>query len=171
MSALLPFVRWSLEGGEIKGRFLVIPKRPFFERHQQALEKGYMLPKGSLFDQPVWNRLWMTSPLAEREIDALQGVFDDFLKEGWSRDDRVVKFANALKIAKSEQKSLEVELDPSGHADFGLVTIFPHCPKCKLRVSSSFLPPDSDEEMACTLCGTHFSPKSTFSQTSVLSQK
>jgi hypothetical protein len=71
---------------------------------------------------------------------------------------------SAIDIAESQRINLHVNLLPLGHTDFGIYTVFPHCPFCKaLAKVVPWQQEYPSEHSICHVCGTEFSPRETAS--------
>ena len=68
-------------------------------------------------------------------------------------------FLKALEAAVRWELPVHVSLAPLGHTDFGMYTVFPHCPRCKAnapvgRWKESY----TKEPHECRVCGHTFIP-------------
>jgi hypothetical protein len=72
----------------------------------------------------------------------------------------LVEFLSALKIAISYDIPMHVLLAPSGHADFGYITIWPHCPRCKADSPTNKW---DEKEFICPVCNHIYHPWETYS--------
>jgi len=86
----------------------------------------------------------------------------DFGNSGRRAAHGLLEFTSALDIAISGCGFLHVGLNPPGHTDFGSLTIFCHCPRCKAdsgleRWESEY----PSEPMQCAVCGFEYSPAAT----------
>jgi hypothetical protein len=72
----------------------------------------------------------------------------------------------ALDLAERRGLRFHASLSPLGHTDFGIYTIFPHCPFCKAvaRVER-WQRRYPSEQHTCHACGTRYSPVETASST------
>lgn len=163
MADLLQCVEWRIEGDHagilcIDGD-LDTPLR----LHRKEITDAYGIDRRTPFSFGIWNRLWMDSLLSPQRITVLKRLFSDYLPQSdWERNGLAL-FRSALNDAETEGRKLEVSLTPPGHSDFGRITTFAHCPRCKVAVSSSVVPPDTAAEVVCELCGTAFRPSDTYS--------
>ena len=73
----------------------------------------------------------------------------------------LVEFLSALKMAIAHDIPMHVALTPSGHADLGYITIWPHCPRCKADTPSNDW---ENKEFICPICGNVYYPWATYSQ-------
>ena len=82
-------------------------------------------------------------------------------KQTYDEDHRnLLEFLSALKIAITHDIPMHVALTPSGHADFGFLTTWPHCPRCK---ADSPLNKWDEKECVCATCGNIYFPMETTS--------
>ena len=72
----------------------------------------------------------------------------------------LLEFLSALKIAIIHDIPMHVALNPSGHADFGFLTTWPYCPRCKAASPSNKW---DEKECVCTACGNTYFPMETMS--------
>jgi hypothetical protein len=121
-----------------------------------------------------WFRFWMHSPIPEKGVEVLHQLLEamheederEFQSSGRA-DPRgqhadLTMFLKALERSKAGQIPLYVSLTPPGHTDFGLYTIFSHCPQCKADAPvGRWKRKYRDEEIACEICGANFSPAKT----------
>ena len=71
---------------------------------------------------------------------------------------------SAIESAKQRNLRLHVQLLPLGHTDFGIYTIFPHCPFCKANAPvKPWQRRYPTELFTCEVCGTKYSPSETAS--------
>ena len=83
-------------------------------------------------------------------------------KQIYDEDHRnLLEFLSALKIAIIHDIPMYVALNPSGHADFGFLTTWPHCPRCK---ADSPLNKRDKKECVCAACGNIYFPMETRSE-------
>lgn len=129
---------------------------------------------------PAYYGWFIDSPLNIEQATLLREIIGQISASGV--DDAYggrTAFEAALSVAVSVPSTLAVELSKPGHADFGVVTIYCHCPRCKAPTAG--MPPwpdrawrkanpDADsvdyypiESVDCTVCGFRYSPASTYS--------
>jgi hypothetical protein len=71
---------------------------------------------------------------------------------------------SAIELAQQRTLPLHVRLLPLGHTDFGVYTIFPHCPFCQAAARVGRWQRHYPTELhTCHVCGTAFSPAETAS--------
>jgi hypothetical protein len=71
-------------------------------------------------------------------------------------------FIQAIDMSLRRNLNLHVKLGSPGHTDFGLLTIFPHCPFCKAGADVDRWQRKYPAELqTCEVCGTSFSPAET----------
>ncbi len=118
--------------------------------------------------RPLWFGLWAVSPVPARALPVLRLLISEMLAED-TRDmeaagkvdhDQLRQFshlAGAIERAESSGLSLHVELLPLGHTDFGIYTIFPHCPFCKASARVGRWQRKYPSQLyTCEVCGTQF---------------
>jgi hypothetical protein len=122
-----------------------------------------------------WFRFWIHSPIPPEGAALLRQLFqairdDDAQKPGTSANpDSGQRVSLGLFIAALDRSlksniPLHVHLGPPGHTDFGYCTTFPHCPRCKAAAPGErWKRKYPDNEIACEICGTSFSPAKTYS--------
>ncbi len=165
MSDLLQYVEWTSDATTppVNGRLFVY--RSFDEilaKHRDAISGAYGITARTPFFPYLWNRLWMDSPLSCERMVVLRAAFSDYCPTRWEKEGHLA-FLAALDSCIQAGIAMNVSLSPPGHTDFGIKTIFPHCPKCKLELGRFFSAPDDDALQKCELCGTGFRPSATFS--------
>jgi hypothetical protein len=130
-----------------------------------------------LATRSLWYGLWARSPLNDECCRLLGLVLSDLIRQNLAlsepfeaaTDPKHVEaalglFIAATKIARERHVSLHVSMAPPGHTDFGVYTIFPHCPRCKAEANLKrweYRPPA--EPYTCKVCGQVFSPAATAS--------
>ena len=104
----------------------------------------------------IWHTLWAESPVPRPTLGVLQRLFEKIDKP------RVGLFRQAIAASFRLDLALHAEMSPPGHIDFGVYTIFPHCPRCKLEAPvPRWSGRNLSETMTCENCGTAFSPEET----------
>lgn len=124
---------------------------------------------------PVWYGLWAVSPVPVASLPLLRLLLGEMLGED-RRDTKLQSRAHqsqfrdfekliaAIDIAEAKKLPLHVKLTPLGHTDFGIYTIFPHCPFCKACARTErWRNRYPSELLECHVCGTRFSPSETAS--------
>ncbi len=124
---------------------------------------------------PLWYGLWAVSPVPQGSLDALGTLLSEMLTEdraemeakGTVDRDHIEEFSaflSAIEIASTKKLNLHVNLLPLGHTDFGVYTIFPHCPFCKATAKvERWQRKYPAGNCTCHVCGTRFSPDETAS--------
>lgn len=124
---------------------------------------------------PLWYGLWAVSPVPVKSLSLLGLLLTEMLAEDRREmelklelDHRQIEnftgIIEAITRAELHGIPLHVELLPLGHTDFGLYTIFPHCPLCKATARTERWQHRYPAELqACHVCGTRFSPAETSS--------
>jgi formylglycine-generating enzyme required for sulfatase activity len=108
---------------------------------------------------PLWYGFWINSPLRRVQSEFLHELLDAACDPHDPQDKEVRHFVKALKAAVQWELPVHVSLAPLGHTDFGMYTIFPHCPRCKAnapvgRWQESY----PNEPHQCGVCGHTFNP-------------
>ena len=125
---------------------------------------------------PLWYGLWAVSPVPVESLPLLRLLLGEILEED-RRDAKprsracesqfreFQNFLSAIDVAEARKLPLHVELLPPGHADFGIYTVFPHCPFCKAGARTPrWRQHYPTELLECHVCGTRFSPAETASR-------
>src|SRR3569833_655972 len=133
---------------------------------------------------PVYYGWFIESPLTVEQVELLRTLVVDIIATSPDNpyDYGLVPLKSALTVAAAvPSATLTVQMSRPGHADFGMVTIYCHCPQCKAP-TAGLQPwpdrrwrkanPDVDsaehyptEPVDCTVCGFRYSPASTYSST------
>jgi hypothetical protein len=108
---------------------------------------------------PLWYGFWINSPLRRMQAEFLHELLDAACDQNDPQDKNVRHFLKALEAAVRWELPVHVSLAPLGHTDFGMYTIFPHCPRCKAnapvgRWQESY----TKEPHQCRVCGHMFNP-------------
>jgi formylglycine-generating enzyme required for sulfatase activity len=108
---------------------------------------------------PLWYGLWINSPLQRPQSEFLHELLDAACDSDDPEDKEIRHFLNALMAAIRWELPVHVSLAPLGHTDFGMYTVFPHCPRCKAnapvgRWKETY--PSTPHE--CRACGHSFIP-------------
>ena len=108
---------------------------------------------------PLWYGFWINSPLRRMQAEILRELLDAACDHDDPQDKDVRHFIRALEVAVQWELPVHVSLAPLGHTDFGMYTIFPHCPRCKAnapvgRWKESY----TKESHECRVCGHTFNP-------------
>lgn len=123
--------------------------------------------------RPLWFGLWAVSPVPVKTLPVLRTLLSEILAEdqrdmtasGKVDHDQLRQFATLIAAIERAEVSgipLHVELLPLGHTDFGVYTIFPHCPFCKATARVGRWQRKYPSELhLCSVCGTRFSPAET----------
>ena len=115
-------------------------------------------------DLPVWYGLWIGGPLTAAQCSLLRDVLTEAARIAPSYREHIDEFTRALAKSAESGDPLHVELTPPGHVDFGWVTTFVHCPRCKAegpveRWKQTY----SEEMLECPVCGYSYQPAATHS--------
>jgi hypothetical protein len=113
--------------------------------------------------KPIWYGLWARSPIPKQSLPVLRTLMTGLLQGVGNRDrDEFKLFIQAIDWSLSRNLNLHVKLGRPGHTDFGLLTIFPHCPFCKAEANVERWKRKYPTELqTCEVCGTKFSPAET----------
>jgi formylglycine-generating enzyme required for sulfatase activity len=108
---------------------------------------------------PLWYGFWIKSPLRRVQAEFLHELLDAACDHDDPQDKDVRHFLHALEAAVRWELPVHVSLAPLGHTDFGMYTVFPHCPRCKAnapvgRWKESY----PTEPHQCRVCGHTFNP-------------
>jgi formylglycine-generating enzyme required for sulfatase activity len=108
---------------------------------------------------PLWYGFWINSPLRRVQAEFLHELLDAACDHDDPQDKDVRHFLTALEAAIRWELPVHVSLAPLGHTDFGMYTVFPHCPRCKAnapvgRWQESY----TKEPHECRVCGHTFVP-------------
>lgn len=165
MSDTISTVQWFLDSDE--PQFMYLPpgrEHPdeVFKNAILELELSPELDQAFPPTNPRWYGLWIESPLTPQQCSLLWQIFARMADKVPRYRERLESFLHALQLAAQNQATMHVEFSPPGHVDFGMVTTFVHCPRCKAegpfkRWQESY----PDTPIACLVCGHHYSPAST----------
>ena len=145
--------------------------RSIIERLGLAEEMNHAFPATT----PIWYGLWAVSPVTKSALALLRILISEMYKEDklemevrGNIDQRYLtdfaNFVKAAEIAEQRELRLHVRLLPLGHTDFGIYTIFPHCPFCKAPARTArWRRKYPNATQTCHVCGTGFSPSETAS--------
>lgn len=111
-----------------------------------------------------WFGFWMDSPLNKQQCSVLRDLFTELSKKSPLYRDHIAPFLIALQLARDTDVFLHVKLGPPGHADFGWLTTFTHCPHCKVEAPlERWQDKYPDSPIECPVCGQVYSPAQTYS--------
>jgi hypothetical protein len=116
---------------------------------------------------PRWYGLWAISPVPRTSRELLRTLVSEMSTDEASgkMDKRQARdFARLVKAidrAMNHNLRLHVSLLPPGHTDFGIYTVFPHCPFCKAAARIERWRKYPTARQKCRVCGTEFSPAET----------
>ncbi len=123
--------------------------------------------------EPIWYGLWAVSPVPADSLRVLRLLLKEILKEDLAETDssssaeheQFREFSaaiGAIEVADTRGLKLHVKLLPRGHTDFGIHTVFPHCPFCSATANVQRWQRRYPSELrSCEVCGTQFSPAET----------
>ncbi len=108
---------------------------------------------------PIWYGLWAESPLPSESLGFYLSLFTS-CRTDWEGDTRELdQFLAALQHARKEGWAVRVELLPPSRRELDIVTIFPHCPRCRASaLDQRWQQPVPTALQTCSTCGTRFSP-------------
>jgi formylglycine-generating enzyme required for sulfatase activity len=108
---------------------------------------------------PLWYGFWINSPLRRLQAEFLKELLEAACDDDDRQDRHVQHFLNALEAAIRWELPLHVSLAPLGHTDFGIDTVFPHCPRCKANADVGRWKQSYPETPhTCQVCGHVFIP-------------
>ena len=124
---------------------------------------------------PIWYGLWATSPLSSGAVSVLRKIMEALLEPNaiakrvsttsGSDPAALRAFLRATETAEAHGLPLFVSMAPPGHTDFGIHTIFAHCPRCKAEADVERWKGKAPTALrACDACGTVYSPAETESK-------
>ncbi len=169
MADTLQTVQWSLGADGHRGGGLWLP--PGYQPIEDVLWEsirglGLEQRMRATFEitEPLWYGLWIGSPLTANQCSLLQAVLTETarLEPGYAK--HIQDFVRALADSVETGEPLGVELAPPGHIDFGWITTFVHCPRCKAegpvkRWQETY----SQDVLECPVCRYSYSPAATYS--------
>lgn len=170
MSDTIQSVYWTLKSNpEQSGWYLPLDRdNPVYDKLYDQMEGE--LPeeydKTFLPTNPRWYGFWAQSPLNQRQVVLLTEFLQAFRERIPASLSRGLdKFLGALTCSQETGVELHVVLPPPGHIDFGIVTNYVHCPRCKAEGLFERWQQDSypKEDVACHVCGYLYSPAATYS--------
>lgn len=108
---------------------------------------------------PLWYGFWINSPLRRKQVEFLHELLNAACDHNDPKNKGMRHFIQAMEAAVQWDLPVHVSLAPLGHFDFGMYTIFPHCPRCKAnapvgRWKESY----PKEPHECRVCGHTFNP-------------
>lgn len=164
-------VVWSLQNEtadhtEQSGFFSLYPDQDLEETLWDAIEEQNLhaqLQAEFQITRPLWYGLWLGSPLSRRQSTVLYKLFSDVAGQSLLYRRELRPFLAALHHASEGRGQLNVRLTPPGHTDFGMLTTFAHCPRCKAEAPFPRWQDYPSEQIACPVCNHEFSPTATHS--------
>jgi Zn ribbon nucleic-acid-binding protein len=113
---------------------------------------------------PLWYGLWIDSPLSAEQCALLRDVFTEAARAVPGYREHLEEFTRALADSAETGEQMHVALSPPGHVDFGWITTFVHCPRCKAegpveRWQEAY----PDDPLECPVCGHSYIPSATYS--------
>ncbi len=139
---------------------------------------------------PLWFGFWIDSPLNRNQCQCLLDLLPRALPLLWEKDPadpasepvfgdiqfafsdfdpaesygrQYVAFFRALQTSIKWDLPLHVHVPPPGHTDFGMYTVFAHCPHCKCAADvPRWQEVESQDDYECRVCGHRFDPASTY---------
>lgn len=108
---------------------------------------------------PLWYSFWIDSPLKPNQMELLGEILRDVGTDETQELEGQAHFLDAMQRSLSNAIPLHVQLTPPGHVDFGLHTIFPHCPRCRASAPvQRWQASCSEEKCRCEVCGVEYDP-------------
>jgi hypothetical protein len=107
--------------------------------------------------KPLWYGLWISSPLTRAQLELLRSILRPL--QPMAHDD-FRPFLRACELSLTYEISLHTQLCSPGHTDFGQLTTFPHCPRCKK--DHGRWTDRSPTPAICTACGHAYIPAETY---------
>ncbi len=108
---------------------------------------------------PLWYGFWIDSPLRRVQAEFLHDLLDAACDHDDPQEKDVRHFLKALEAAVRWELPVHVSLAPLGHTDFGMYTVFPHCPRCKANAPvGRWRESYPKEPHECRVCGHTFNP-------------
>lgn len=108
---------------------------------------------------PLWYGFWINSPLRRVQAEFLHDLLDAACDHDDLQDKDMRHFLKALEAAVRWELPVHVSLAPLGHTDFGMYTVFPHCPRCKANAPGGrWKESYPTEAHPCRVCGNTFTP-------------
>lgn len=108
---------------------------------------------------PLWYGLWINSPLRRVQAEFLHELLRAACDDLDPQDKELRHFLKALEAAVRWELPVHVSLAPLGHTDFGMYTVFPHCPRCKANAPvGRWRESYPKEPHECRVCGHTFIP-------------
>ncbi|HEX5244553.1 MAG TPA: hypothetical protein VFW23_14920, partial [Tepidisphaeraceae bacterium] len=133
------------------------------ESHRQAF----------LATNPIWFGLWANSPLSDVALRVLRAILLELCEGGvralkvadeYPRRSSMMQLIAAIDLAQSRGLPLYVSMTPPGHVDFGIFTIYPHCPICKAEADLPRFKSSYPKALyTCAVCGHGYRPSETAS--------
>jgi hypothetical protein len=108
--------------------------------------------------QPIWFGLWINSPLLTPACEVLLELLDGFKAEDFAR---FRDFIAALKALQRGGLRLFTHFASPGHCDFGIITTYAHCPRCKAESPDERWKPVPSRMIECEVCGFDYNPSTT----------
>jgi hypothetical protein len=169
MADTLQTVHWSLGTDGRNSGELWLPEG--LESHEKALWESIRrlgleqrLRSAFQVTRPLWYGLWIDSPLTATQCSLLRDVFRETARLVPRYRRHIEDFARALADSTGTGEPLHVELTPPGHVDFGWVTTFVHCPRCKAEGPvKRWLDTYPEEPLDCPVCGSSYTPAAMYS--------
>jgi hypothetical protein len=110
--------------------------------------------------KPIGYGVWIASPLSRAQMQILAAVVAEAQASEHSAK-AAAQFRRACALASAHDLRLHVRLSPPGHTDFGFLTTFPHCPRCKRPSGERWSRHYSRKPKTCPACGQRYVPAET----------
>ena len=168
MSDTIQTVRWSLgTDSHLNGQFWLPEWRESIEdvlwESIRRLGLEERIRAAFHMTAPLWYGLWISDPLTATQCSLLHDLLTEAVRIAQASAS-TSKTSRGLAESAKTSEPLHVELTPPGHVDFGWVTTFVHCPRCKAegpveRWQETY----PEEPLDCPVCGFSYQPALTHS--------
>lgn len=154
-----PVKNYQLAG--CAGSFYVFPSDEQLEKIIQENHLEDEFKNSFLQTSPKWFGLWTESPLNETQLSCLHTILSQLSVPEKNEQD-VERFIKAIETAIQQGLELHVSMNPRGHLDLGLYTVWSHCPRCRAAI---YPPPENESAIVtCRVCQYEFEPEPTQSR-------
>jgi formylglycine-generating enzyme required for sulfatase activity len=108
---------------------------------------------------PLWYGFWIDSPLKRNQTELMLIILSAAVEVEDNQIFGLAQFVDALRRSLECELPLHTALLPLGHYDFGIYTVFPHCPRCHAsapveRWQASY----PTHNYSCQVCGQDYVP-------------
>ena len=111
----------------------------------------------------LWFGLWTESPLSRDALEVLRPLLSELVVrlDSKQQSEDLNNFVLAIDAALQHDLTLNVEMFPPGHTDFGWHSIFAHCPRCKVGTPLDPWKKTRSQRLTCGICDLEFDPATT----------